>query len=54
MTSFRLKGDNQEYIVSRYTDDKGNIFNGIAKPGDSIIKAAYGNSITLIKGIKKY
>ena len=54
MTSFKLQGDNHEYIVSPYTDNDGRIFDGIAKPGDSIIKAAYGNTITLKKGTKKY
>jgi hypothetical protein len=54
MTSFKLQGDNQEYIVSPYTDNEGNIFSGIAKPGDSIIKPAYGNAIALKKGTKKY
>jgi hypothetical protein len=55
MTSFKLQGDNHEYIVSPYTDnDYGHIFNGIAKPGDSIIKAAYSKTFTLKKGTKKY
>jgi len=54
MTSFKLKGDNYEYIVSPYTDNDGHIFNTFAKPGDSIIKATYSAKLTLKKGVKIY
>lgn len=54
MTSFILQGDNHEYFVSSYANRKGHFFEGLAKPGDSLIKAAYTDTLTLLKGTKKF
>lgn len=49
MTSFKMQEDNQEYIFSPYTDINGHIFDAVSKPGDSIIKPAYSDTILVKK-----
>jgi hypothetical protein len=56
-TSLKLENDPHEYVFYPIADEKmnkGNVFSNIARPGDSVMKLAYGDTLTLIKSGKIY
>ncbi|MGN7787353.1 hypothetical protein ACTJIJ_22655 [Niabella sp. 22666] len=56
-SNFILENNPNEYAFYPYTDKRLNnnqIFQYIAKPGDSVFKSAYSDTLFLIKGNKTY
>src|SRR4030095_16213755 len=54
MISFKLQGRPTEYLIDPNVDIDGHIFDLTAKPGYSIIKAPYSDTLTLKKVSKKH